>query len=116
MAEEYVKDEDKMLCAAAYAVGVPSLYIILTDKRKEKFAGFHGAQALFLWVAIIVFWVAMRVVLDVIWSIIYLPFLNSLVSLAGLLLWLFALYSAYRAYMGEYFTIPYISDFVKQGD
>jgi len=114
MAEEFVKEEDKMLSAAAYAIGIPSLYIILSDKRKEKFTGFHGAQALFLWIGIIIYWVVMKVVLDVIWSIAYLPFLNSLVRLAGLILWLYALYCAYRAYMGDYFTIPYVSDFVRK--
>jgi len=116
MNQEYSSDEDKMLAAAAYAIGIPALYIILSDKRKEKFAGFHGSQALFLWIAIVIYWVVMKVVLDVIWSIAYLPFLNSLVSLGGLILWLYALYSAYRAYMGEYFSIPYISDFVHKGD
>ena len=114
MIDEYVKDEDKMLCGASYALGVPALYIILTDKRKDKFTGFHGTQALFYWVAFIVIAIVMRVVLDFIFNIVYLPFLNSLVNLILLGLWLYALYSGYRAYMGEFFTIPYISDLIKK--
>lgn len=114
MIDEYVKDEDKMLCAASYALGVPSLYIILTDKRKDKFTGFHGTQALFFWIAFIIAWIVMRVILDVIFNIVYLPFLNSLVNLMLLIIWLYALYSGYRAYMGEFFTIPYISDLIKK--
>jgi uncharacterized membrane protein len=116
MADDYVKDEDKMLAGAAYAVGIPSLYIILTEKRKEKFTGFHGTQALFYWVAFIVFWVAARVLRDFIWSFAYLPFLDSLISLIGLILWLYALYCGYRAYIGEYFKVPYISDFIQKNE
>jgi len=115
MDEGNIKDEDKMLAAAAYAIGIFSLYIILTEKRKEKFTGFHGSQALFLWIAIVVIWIVMRVVLDVIWGIAYIPFLNSLARLMMLLMWIYALYCAYRSYMGEYFSIPYISDLVHKG-
>lgn len=115
MADEYVKDEDKMLAGAAYAIGIPSLYIILTDKRKDKFTGFHGAQALFMWIGIIVIMVALRVVLDVIFNLVYLSFLNSVVNLIGLLLWLYALYCGYRAYIGEYFKVPYVSELIEKG-
>ena len=114
MIDEYVKDEDKMLCAASYAIGVPALYIILTDKRKDKFAGFHGTQALFFWIAFIVIWVVMSVILNIIFNIVYLPFLNSLANLLLLFIWLYALYCGYRAYMGEMFSIPYISDLIKR--
>ena len=77
-----ISNEDKMLCGAAYAIGIPALYIILTEKRKAKFTGFHGTQALFLWIGIVISWIVLRVFLDLIWNIVYLPFLGSLVSLA----------------------------------
>jgi len=115
MADDYVKDEDKMLCAASYAVGIPSLYLLLTEKRAEKFTGFHGTQALFMWIGYVVVWVVMRVAIDVVWSIVYLPVLSSLARLIMLLMWLYALYCGYRAYMGEYFKVPYVSDLISKG-
>jgi len=115
MTDEYVKDEDKMLCAASYAFGVPSLYIILTDKRKDKFTGFHGTQSLFMWIGYVVVWIVMKVIIDVVWSIVYLPVLSSLARLVMLLMWLYALWCGYRAYVGEYFKVPYVSDLMERG-
>jgi len=113
MAEE-ISGENKLLAAASYAIGIPALYIILTEKRNEKFLGYHGSQALFLWIGIIVAWILLRVLLDMIWSIVYIPFLSSLISLIGLALWGYALFCAYKAYTGEYFEIPYISELTKR--
>ncbi len=112
MSEE-VSAENRLLAAASYAIGIPALYIILTDKRKEKFLNYHGSQSLFLWIGIIVAWILLRILLDMIWSLVSIPFLDSLVSLIGLALWVYALFCAYKAYLGEYFEIPYISDITK---
>lgn len=110
---ENVPQENRLLAATSYAVGIPALYIILTEKRNDKFLFYHGSQALFLWIGIIVAWILLRVLLDMLWSIIYIPFLSPLVSLVGLVLWVYALYCGYKAYGGEYFEIPYISDITK---
>jgi len=109
-----ITNEDKMLSGAAYAFPVlVAIYIILTDKRKDKFTGFHGSQALFLWIGIVIGWIVLRVFIDLIWSIIYVPFFGPLVTLVGMALWIYALYCGYRAYMGEYFTIPVIGELAR---
>lgn len=114
MEEQMLKDEDKLLCAASYAIGIPALYIMLTDKRKEKFAGYHGTQALVLWIAYLIVWIVLWVVLGLILDVVYIPVLEAVVKLISLAMWVFALYCAYRAYMGEYFSIPYITDIARK--
>jgi len=114
MANETIKDEDKILCAFSYAIGIPALYIMLTDKRKDKFTGYHGTQSLFLWIAYLVIWIVLWVLLGLILDIVYIPALEAAVKLVCLVMWVYALYCAYRAYMGETFSIPYITDFARK--
>ncbi len=70
---EYTKNEDKLLAAASYVFFIPSLYIILTEKRGIKFLSFAAAQSLVLWIPYIIFLVMLRIILNLIWSLIYLP-------------------------------------------
>ena len=107
--------EDRVLAGAAYAVGIPAIYIIMTEKRKDEFVGMHGVQAMFYWVGLMVAWIGLRVFLSLLDSIgIYFALLDSLSSLAVFLLWVYALYFGFRAYMGETFEIPYVSDLAKK--
>ncbi|MFC1767914.1 hypothetical protein ACFLZ2_05165 [Candidatus Margulisiibacteriota bacterium] len=112
---EEISHDDRVLTGAAYAVGVPAIYIIMTEKRNDPFVGAHGVQALFYWVAIMVLWVGVRVLLGFFDSIgIYFALLDSLSSIAIFVLWVYALYSGFRAYMGETFDIPIISGIAKK--
>ena len=110
MAENLLQ-EDRILSGAAYAVGIPSIYIIMTEKRKNGFVGMHGVQALFFWIAIMVLWIGMRVLLNFLDSVgVYFALLDALSSIAVFVLWVYALYCGFRAYMGETFDIPFISE------
>ncbi len=109
-----MEKEDKLLSAAAYAIGIPALYIILGDKRKDPFTGFHGAQALFLWIALFVCWIGITIIVDFIWNIAYIHILGTVGSILKFGLWLYALYCGYKAYMGETFEIPYIGELARR--
>lgn len=107
--------DDRILAGFAYAVGFPSLYVILSEKRKDAYVGYHGAQALFLWIGILVAWIGLRVFLNFLDSIgLYLALLDSLSSLLIFSLWIYALYCGFRAYNGDYFDIPYITELTKK--
>jgi uncharacterized membrane protein len=107
--------DDRVLAGFAYAVGFPAIYIILSEKRKDAFVGFHGAQAMFLWIAILVLWIGIRVFLNLLDSVgIYFAILDSLSSLAIFGMWVFSLYCGFKAYMGDYFDIPYITELTKK--
>ena len=110
-----ISDDDRILSGSAYAVGFTSLYIILSEKRRDPFTGYHGTQAMFLWMGIIVVWIGIRVLLNFLDSFgISFAFLNWLGSLTIFLLWIYALYCGFRAYNGDYFDIPYITEISKK--
>ena len=114
MAEEQT-NEDRVLAGAAYAVGIPAIYIIMTEKREKGFVGKHGVQAFFYWIGVMVVWIGLRILLKFFDSIgIYFALLDSLSSIIVFALWVYALYCGFRAYMGETFEVPFVSDFVKK--
>ena len=96
-----------MLSALAYIFWIPSLYIVLTEKRKEEFVGFHGGQALLLWTAIFILFFAVRFLVNLIWSVYYVPYLDLLEVLAGAAMWGYAVYCSYRSFRGQTFKIPH---------
>lgn len=107
--------DDRILAGFAYAAFFPSLYIILSEKRKDAFVGYHGAQAMFLWIGILVVWIGIRVFLNFIDSIgIYFSLLDSLSSILIFLSWIYALYCGFKAYNGDYFDIPFITELTKK--
>lgn len=101
--------KDKILAAGAYAFFVPSLYIILTKKRRNKLSAFHAAQALLLWLSILIIFILLRVLLNFIWALSYLPFIEWLANLARLAILSYALYCSSRVFLEEKYQIPYLN-------
>lgn len=110
-----ITGDDRIISGFSYAVGFPAIYIILSEKRKDAFVGYHGAQAMFLWIGIMVIWIGLRVMLNFLDSIgISFALFDSLSSLAIFALWIYALYCGFRAYNGDYFDIPYVTELTKK--
>ncbi|MBI5698994.1 hypothetical protein HZC35_01615 [Candidatus Saganbacteria bacterium] len=101
--------EDKVLAAGAYAFFIPSLYVILTKKRRNKLLAFHAAQALFLWIGILLAFIFLRLILNLIWALAYLPFLEWLANLVRLLILSYALYCGSRVFLEEKYRIPLLN-------
>lgn len=115
MNEPNISSDDRILAGFSYAVGFPAIYIILSEKRRDAFVGFHGAQAMFLWIAIAAAWIGIRLFLNLLDSVgIYFSLLDSLSGLVIFALWIYALYCGFRAYNGDYFDIPYITELTKK--
>jgi uncharacterized membrane protein len=107
--------DDRILAGFSYAAGFPAIYIILSEKRRDPFVGYHGAQAMFMWIGIMITWIGLRVFLNLLDSVgISFAFLDSLASLAVFGLWVYAIYCGFRAYNGDYFDIPYITELTKK--
>jgi len=98
---------EKMLSSAAYLFGVPALYIILTEMRKKEYAGYHGRQAFLLWAAFIVIFFGLRLLVNLVWSFYYVPYLDLLEAAAAGGMGIYAFYCAYRAFSGIEFKIPH---------
>lgn len=89
---------DKVFAASAYLFGVPALYIILTEHRKKKFLGEHGARAFLLWLTFIFVFFALRFVIDSIWVTNFVPQLERVEPAALLLMATYLLYRGVRCF------------------
>ena len=104
------KIQKNALIAACYAFFIPSLYIILTDSRKQEILAENAAQALLLWLSYFI----------VIW------FLRAIILLSGLFV-LFPILSiinaffillvascSFKALRGEKIELPRLSGLAKK--
>ncbi len=92
-----ITDNDKLLAALSYPIPIVAIVILLAEEMKSRpFQKFHAVQAL-----------AVNVVLWVIVLLLSVPTCGLSVFLV-----LVTLYWAYKAYQGEYFDIPMVTDFI----
>lgn len=95
-----INDQDKLMAALSYPIGIVALVILLVeDMKKRPFQKYHAVQSLAINVIIIV----LSIVLG--WTVI--------LACVPLLLWLVTFYWAFKAYQGEYFEIPMVTNFIK---
>lgn len=104
MAEQFqpspdVTSDDKLLAVLSYIFSplVPIILLLLEDKKNRPFIKFHAVQSLAVGV---VLWVVIAVTA---------PFTFGCTSILGLVMF----YWAYKAYQGEYFSIPVVTDFIR---
>ena len=95
-----ITDQDKLMAALAYPIGIVALVILLVEDMKNRpYQKYHAVQALAVNIIIVI----TAIVLG--WTII--------LSCVPLLIWLATLYWAFKAYQGEYFEIPVVTNFLK---
>lgn len=100
-----MKLKDRILAAAAYIFGIPALYIILTENRHRPFLGYHGTQALKLWLIYLGSFFALRLIINLIWLNYYVPALAILENMVAAAMAGYALYCGYRSLAGQKFTL-----------
>jgi uncharacterized membrane protein len=98
-----VTSDDKLWAALAYVFSpvVPIILMLMEDKKNRPFIKAHNAQALAAGIVLYVVVTVLSVVTCGIGAILFV-------------LWFVLLYWAYKAYQGEYVTIPVITDFCKK--
>ncbi|MBE0416177.1 MAG: hypothetical protein IBX63_00235 [Coriobacteriia bacterium] len=90
-------DTSKLLVAVGYIVWIVALIAILIDPYKEeKFVKFHAVQALALGVAVMISWM--------------IPIIGWIV---GIVLFVFQILGAIKAFQGKYYEMPIIYGLVK---
>jgi len=97
-----ITSDDKLWAALAYVFSplVPIILMLMENQKNRPFIKAHNAQAL---VAGLALWVILAVI-------------TAITCGFGVVLyvaWFVLLYWAYKAYQGEYVTIPVITDFCK---
>ncbi len=98
-----INDQDKLMAALAYPIGIVALIILLVEDMKNRpFQKYHAVQALAVNVIIVI----TSLILG--WTVI--------LACVPCLIWFVTLYWAYEAYQGKYIEIPVLTDFLrKQG-
>ncbi|MFA5034767.1 MAG: hypothetical protein WC500_03190 [Candidatus Margulisiibacteriota bacterium] len=99
--------KDKTLAVLCYLTWVPSIYLVLTEKRRNDYLNYHARQALLLWTIIFVVFFAARMIVNSIWLIYYVPHLEVIETSVGFASFIYAAYCARRCYLGVPFTIPH---------
>ena len=94
-----ITSDDKLFAALDYVFAplVPIIVMLMEDKKNRPFIKAHNAQALVMGVIMIV----------------VVPILATFTCGIGAILWFIMLYWAYKAYQGQYVTIPVVTDFCK---
>lgn len=94
-----ISSDDKLWAGLSYIFSplVPILLLLMEEKKARPYIKFHAVQSL---AAGIVMWIVV-------------PILATLTLCIGSLLWLVMFYWAYKAYQGEMFEIPVITNFIK---
>lgn len=109
--QETSGSENRLLAALGYPIWIVALIVLLTDMKQNRFMRTHAVQALGYTVAWVVVYVAFSIITA-------LPFLGFGLALLWPFLYLawfvLALYYAYRAYQGQVFAIPVVSQFTER--
>jgi len=106
-----ITEDDKLwalLCYLLWPLG-SILVALMDDKKARPYIKYHAVQAGGLGVAL---WVLAFIVGCILAAITF--FIGGLGGCCGLLPLLALLYYAYMAYQGDYFDIPYLTDFMAQ--
>jgi uncharacterized protein len=97
-----VTSDDKLWAALGYPIPIVAIIVLLMeDKKNRPFIKFHAVQSIALWVVYVVVGTILSVVTFGIGGICFA------------VAWLIFLYWAYVAYQGQMFTVPFITDFIK---
>lgn len=83
--------------ALSYLLGFVTGFLFLLLETQNKFVRFHAIQSILTWVAFLVVYLILG----------FVPVLDKLLLVAGLVLWLTLIVKAYH---GERFRLPFIGD------
>jgi uncharacterized membrane protein len=105
-----ITDNDKLMAALSYPIPIVAIIILIAEDMKSRpFQKFHAVQAL---AVNIVLWVVVTVLGCILGAI--TAFIGGVCGWAVALLWFVTLYWAYQAYQGQYFEIPWLTQFLKK--
>lgn len=100
---------DKILIFLSYIIFLPSLYIILTEKRKNHEMAFHASQSFLLWIAIFLLVIILRKAVFAILSVISIPYFYLLNEVFFFAAWAYCFYCAFLYILNKKVDIPMIS-------
>ena len=95
-----VTSDDKLWAALGYVIGLIAIIVLfMEDKKNRPFIKFHAVQSIALYVVYIV----ISIILGI----------TVVGAICAPILWFVFLYWAYKAYQGEMFEVPVVTNFIK---
>jgi len=97
-----ITSDDKLWAALSWAIPIVGIIVLVSEDRKNRpFQKYHAVNSL-------AFSVAFFVIIGILSVVTF--------GIGGCLsvLWFVAFYWAYKAYQGEWVTVPFLTDFVKK--
>jgi len=95
-----VTSDDKLWAALGYAIGLIAIIVLFMDDKKNRpFIKFHAVQSIALYVVYII----ISIILGI----------TVVGAICAPILWFVFLYWAYKAYQGEMFEVPVVTNFIK---
>lgn len=120
MTEDQITDNDKLFAAVSYIFWPLAVIVLLSETNKERpFQRYHAVQALGFAIVMAVLYMIFGCFYVIITAIAaaIAEVLGALVTCASAPFWLIpvalALWFAYRAYQGEQFEVPVLTEFIK---
>ncbi|HKS27866.1 MAG TPA: DUF4870 domain-containing protein [Pyrinomonadaceae bacterium] len=102
--------EANLAAALGYPIGIIALVMVIIEKQ-NRFARFHALQSLLLIAGWIVLFVVLSILIGVLSAISEaFAFIGLLVPLIWLAWFAALIFSAYKAYQGEWFKLPVIGN------
>ena len=94
-----ISSDDKLWAALSYVFSplIPIILLLMEDKKKQPYIKFHAVQSLAVGIVFII----------------VVPILAALTLGCGAIIWFIMFYWAYKAYQGEWLTIPLVTDFCR---
>jgi uncharacterized membrane protein len=120
VAEEQITDNDKLIAALSYIFWPAAVFVLISESNKKRpYQRYHAVQGLGFIVAAVVLYMAfgcLYLIVSIIGSAIA-DALGTIITCLAIPIWFIpvalALWFAYRAYQGEQFEIPFVTEFMK---
>jgi uncharacterized membrane protein len=100
---------DRILGAAAYFSFIPAIAFLAFEKfKKNRYVRFHSWQSIYLWIAVILIGVVLRILITLFSVVPRIGYLLGwlVVALTGLALFMLWLVLIVKALLGERFQVP----------
>ena len=108
-------DNDRLMAALGYIIGViVPLIILLGESKNRPFQRYHAIQSLGLTAAIVIYTILVTILSCIIGMIPVLQVLACVIWVLYLLPAVPVLYYAYQSYQGQMFEIPWLTQFMRQ--
>jgi uncharacterized membrane protein len=110
-----ITQTDRIWAGLSYVFGLLAIIaLVLDDTKSRRFVKYHAVHAIGLWVVFVAYFIILNIIFTVLFATMFatVPFIWCILWIVYFLPWIYSLYCAFQAFMGKYFSIPVLTDFL----